>query len=253
MLLSKYYRFDLYGIKALTAGGVWCQPASQQNDPFEGLPLKKQGYTEEDLDLFKQVMKKYDWTVPGDMYLSSAINDMRRKFLESFSFASFIDESASREENLRMWTFYGGEHKGFKLVFDINVASIYRLVKVTYQDYIPPLDMESFAELLFGPNKWNDRFVREWLSVKSEHWEAEKEWRIWYTKPGGGYYEYKNSSELKEVYFGYKCDEDQKKAIARLIKNDVRYFRLISNEYGTGLVPEELLWFPNQDRFELKD
>ena len=83
-------------------------------------------------------------------------------------------------DDLLMWAHYADAHRGVCLVFNLNDSRRFPsredTLPVRYSKYRPsisPHDAVSFENALAIA-----------LSVKSEHWAYEKEWRLFATKPG---------------------------------------------------------------------
>jgi len=255
--LSKYYRFNDNALTALGQRGVWCQEALKQNDPFEGLSMKNLKMTTASINKLKNSYLKHNpynfskekldefMKTESDLAWVDLINSRRKKFLTDFAFASFIDESENKDENVAMWAHYGGDHAGFRLVFDFEENPSSRkdiLIQVKYQQDLPQINIDKFGDIVFGPDKWDDISIRKLLSVKIDQWSHEHEWRIWKRSPGPGYYHYED--RLKEVYFGARSTDEQRHLIAKSINDEkVKFFEMKAISEPPFLVKKLKVWY----------
>lgn len=116
------------------------------------------------------------------------------EFLSKRGVACFSE----RNDDLLMWSHYGGKYKGFCLEFDTESEPFQKVNPVRYVPSLPPL---SVAEILldrdFHP-------VLELFCTKADAWKYEREWRAIHASVGTefGY----PSSALSSVYFGPDID-----------------------------------------------
>jgi hypothetical protein len=105
-----------------------------------------------------------------------------------------------------MWAHYADSHKGVCLKFDIleDTSFFSPAKKVIYTKNYPEYDYLS--------NK-ND-FVNQMFLTKSDEWDYEGEVRV--LKASKGNFKF-NENSLKEVIFGCKASENDKKTIVKLI------------------------------------
>lgn len=65
-----------------------------------------------------------------------------------------------------------------------------------------------------GEDKLMVEFLKD-ITVKSQAWNREKEWRIW--RKESCYYSYK-PHEVKEINFGINCTDETKSIIAKIVE-----------------------------------
>jgi hypothetical protein len=119
-----------------------------------------------------------------------ALNENREKFLKKNGVACFSE----RNDNLLMWSHYGGQYKGLCLEFRTEHEPFNKLFPVKYVERMPQIRIDSIL-IDNDPSQLIDLFC-----TKSEAWAYEKEWRGLHTEVGTlfGY----RSPALKAVYFG---------------------------------------------------
>jgi hypothetical protein len=122
----------------------------------------------------------------GHSALSRAVAD----FLKRIGVTCFSE----RNDDLLMWSHYGGRYKGFCLEFATAFPPFEKIMKVTYRKDLPAIDL---APLLASDNY--DQ-VLELFCTKSEAWGYEAEWRAIHAQAGTRY-TYPTEC-LTGVYFG---------------------------------------------------
>lgn len=106
---------------------------------------------------------------------------------------------SEKNDDLLMWSHYGGQYRGVCLEFDTQVEPLGLVKPVRYVESLPPL---SVAEILL-----NQEFdhVTELFCTKSVAWRYEQEWRAIH-KVAGTKYIYP-AHALTGVYFGPDIDD----------------------------------------------
>jgi hypothetical protein len=121
-----------------------------------------------------------------------------RAIVDEFLSKGGVTCFSERNDDLLMWSHYGGRYKGFCLEFDTASEPFQKISPVRYVSGLPPL---SIADILldrdFHP-------VRELFCTKADAWKYEREWRALH-KSAGTQFGYP-SSALKGVYFGPDID-----------------------------------------------
>ncbi len=81
--------------------------------------------------------------------------------------------------DLLMWSHYADSHRGVCLVFDWQTEFFGKAQAVIYQRKRPSLNpiLQSYEQML-----------NHALLTKSDHWQYEREWRIFHYKQGAGVY-----------------------------------------------------------------
>jgi hypothetical protein len=127
---------------------------------------------------------------------------------------------SERNDDLLMWSHYGGQYKGFCLEFDTAAEPFQRIFPVRYVTSLPAISVRSLLlDDTFDP-------IQELFCTKSDAWSYEREWRALHDSAGTEYgYP---SSALKAVYFGPDIDQQTLEVICLVLlgQNDtVRFFR----------------------------
>lgn len=131
------------------------------------------------------------------MFLRSAhsvIKDASDNFLNSCGVTCFSEVN----DDLLMWSHYGGCYKGICLEFDVRVEPFDRVTQVRYLPKLPEIDVTH----LLVRNDFNP--VVELFCTKSNSWAYEREWRALH-KVAGTSYVYRPEA-LTGVYFGPDID-----------------------------------------------
>lgn len=133
---------------------------------------------------------------------------------------------SEERDNLLMWAHYAQDHTGVVLELlslpeDDNALSA--AVKVEYVDSPLPF---------FTSSEWVDDILSvkridptalylRYPTIKSRHWEYEKEWRVWYPRSTPSQLPYDelkiNSRDLKAVYIGCRASDEFCRNIERLV------------------------------------
>ena len=122
-------------------------------------------------------------------------------------------------DNLLMWSHYGGHHKGFCLEFRTSHEPFNKLRRVGYAETIPKIDPFGF---LSGSGHEQ---ILNLLCTKSSDWSYEKEWRALHGE-AGTVYTY-DEKALKAVYFGTEIDVQDRDMICLILSEqnqNVRFY-----------------------------
>ncbi|MBI5915996.1 MAG: DUF2971 domain-containing protein, partial [Bacteroidetes bacterium] len=98
----------------------------------------------------------------------------KQKFLVEFGASCFSEKN----DNLLMWSHYGGHYKGICCEFYTEHEPFTLLRKVQYNDEMPKIKVTSIIHDEIGGK------VVELFFTKAKAWEYEQEWRIFNTKSG---------------------------------------------------------------------
>lgn len=144
----------------------------------------------------------------------SALERIVSEFLQRRGVTCFSE----RNDDLLMWSHYGGRYKGFCLEFSAVLPPFDKIKKVTYRKDLPTVDL---APLLVDDNY--DQ-VLELFCTKSEAWAYEAEWRGIHDKAGTSY-TYPTEC-LTGVYFGPDISDESREIICLILggQNEVVKF-----------------------------
>lgn len=133
---------------------------------------------------------------------------------------------SEERDNLLMWAHYARDHTGAVFEFwslpdEDNALSIAR--PVIYVKQPPPFfTEEEWLNDLVGIRKLDsENLFRRYAYTKSNHWEYEREWRVWYpySDPAELFDTVPiRESELKALYLGCRIDKEQKAEMLRLLR-----------------------------------
>ena len=102
-----------------------------------------------------------------------------------------------------MWSHYANNHSGFVVGFDIPEDIV---TKVNYVKKLPKNNFNSYLNIIKNPNDFEAlNIIKSDLSIKTNGWKYEKEWRMWVEKEGYFFY---NSDMIKKIIFGLNCDNN---------------------------------------------
>ncbi|RKE04433.1 DUF2971 domain-containing protein [Marinifilum flexuosum] len=217
MILYKYFPCNEYTLKSLAVRGLWCHTFDNMNDPFECLNALEREYDPIDLKLFRNIIANGNiqkWkkiAKLNDKELTKVINLSRKEEISKRAFCSLSEDP----NDILMWSHYANNHAGIVVGFEFHeLENNHHLQKVQYQDNLNDFDLEKFAYFQIGAldDFMNDIFQD--YSIKSTHWEYEKEWRIWRKNPC--YYRF-DPEQIKELYFGVRTDFETKAIVIQLM------------------------------------
>jgi hypothetical protein len=132
-----------------------------------------------------------------------------QEFLASRGVACFSEKN----DDLLMWSHYGGKYKGFCLEFDTSAEPFKKIHPVRYVTSVPSITIEqALLDPEFHP-------IRELFCTKAEAWRYEAEWRAIHGTAGTEY-GYPASS-LKGVYFGPDIDQQSMEVICLVVSGQI--------------------------------
>jgi hypothetical protein len=206
--LYKYESFNIRSLENLKAQAIYFGTPSAFNDPYDCAftPGIKE-LSDEDVE---EVRAAYlvDPTVPDAMrqhFANAPVQILRTNFVSAGRKA--LDEAikkfintrgvscfSEKNDDLLMWSHYGGSHKGFCLEFDTAFEPFTKIRKVRYSSEMPQIDL---MPLLISDD--HDQ-VLDLFATKAKAWEYECEWRALHANAGTSY-TYPAQS-LTGVFFG---------------------------------------------------
>ena len=232
--IYKYESFSAQSLRNLKAQSVYFGSPLAFNDPYDcalkaGVTHPSDGALE---DLRAAYAVRPD--VPPDiqiLFAQSSVAYLREivmrnalqildKHAEEFLRERGVTCFSERNNDLLMWSHYGGRYKGFCLGFSTDYEPFSKLQKVEYTEEMPKIDA---VEALM-----HDSFdqVLDLFCTKSKSWAYEKEWRCLHKK-AGTLFTYK-AEALESVYFGPDIDLESIEIICLILSgqnNSVRFWR----------------------------
>lgn len=126
-------------------------------------------------------------------------------FLKSAGVACFSETN----DNLLMWSHYGGRSKGFCLEFATSAEPFQQIREVNYLPTLPTLNLSA---LLFKPGV---DYVSKLFCTKSEAWKYEREWRAIHHAADTQYIY--PAEALTGVYFGPDIDQQSLEIVCLIL------------------------------------
>ncbi len=191
-LIYKYEPFTLRALQNLKAQSVYFASPKSFNDPYDcaltatlddlksdDIEMVKQAFRE-DAGSPKQLIEQLDLH-PTDVLreqlikgVQASIEKERTRFLATNGVTCFSENN----DNLLMWSHYGGQYKGYCLEFRTDFEPFNKLIQVQYSNTMPKINIVEVMK-----NKNYDTF-RQLIATKSDCWSYEK---------GGGRYTLKQT------------------------------------------------------------
>ncbi|RON34672.1 hypothetical protein BK661_10145 [Pseudomonas frederiksbergensis] len=152
--------------------------------------------------------------------LLRAADSETRKYTDAFLHSRGVTCFTEKNDDLLMWSHYGGTYKGVCLEFDTSTAPFEKISPVRYSQSLPDLHV---SEILLGHNLEQ---VWQLFCTKSESWSYEREWRAFHEVAGTQYIY--PSEALTGVYFGPDIDNESLEIVCLILAGQnetVRYYK----------------------------
>lgn len=223
------------------------EPIGDNSDPLFSEILK-----------FRKIVKTQSLKIPFNEFktereiLNNETAKEAKQYIEDLNQRWRIIVKASRvfclaeeHDNLLMWAHYAKDHTGVVIKFECLRELDTPLCVAKKIDYVssPPIiaSLEDFIPYITGQDKTkinHDLLIYKLFQSKSEHWEYEKEWRVWIppldmespniprdSKGNEILYELKNfyPKEIHSIYFGCKMDDRDKQKIEKELTGDFKH------------------------------
>lgn len=232
--IFKYEAFSAQSLRNLKAQSIYFGSPLGFNDPYDcALKPRVSEPTLEELEVLRNIyIQKYD--VPADfrnkfkavnvielgkMIENSAITILEKN-VESFLKTKGVTCFSEINNDLLMWSHYGGRYKGFCLEFATEFEPFNKMRKVKYSENMPKFNAVS----AFTDDDYDGIF--DLFCTKSKSWEYEKEWRIIHQE-AGTLFTYQPDA-LKSIYFGPDIDNQSLEIICLILagqNKNVKFWR----------------------------
>lgn len=210
---------------------------SRMNDPFDSLAnLWKKS------DNLKNIIHEKGYE---DIFAESM--DYFR--IRSFVFPPQYNSDESVISNIRMWSAYANEHKGFCVKYRLNEGFIHHIDTIDWS-------VRRLAPVKYVPDYTIDKSLTsidsyEAYNMKHNCWKYENEIRLlsyntstdndFYAEPMG------NDAKIEEVIFGLLCPIEQMEAICNILRDKkVNFFKMITD-------PENDIYTLKKEKYNPKD
>ena len=211
-VIYKYEAFSAKSLQNLKAQSIYFGSPLNFNDPYDcALKASVETPTDIELELLRDAYSKRP-DVPEliqQQFKATNLDELRaaivsnteatlknnvKTFLETNGVSCFSE----RNDDLLMWSHYGGRYRGFCLAFATEYEPFTQIRKVEYSKTMPKFNA---AEALL---KDDFEQMLELFCTKSQSWNYEKEWRCIHNQAGTLFtYE---AHALKSIYFGPDID-----------------------------------------------
>lgn len=193
-------------IKAITDVEANAIVARAINDPQASEHIKRSILSAHPASICRQIIK--------------TTRDMVYDQCDDFNNSHGVTCFSECNDNMLLWSHYGGQHRGFCLEFNTDCQPFEKLHKVTYSRVMPEIDP---ANILI-----NDDFeqVLRLFCTKSDDWSYEREWRVIH-KAAGTVFTYE-AKALKSIYFGAKMADQDMEMLCLILRGqneDVKFYR----------------------------
>lgn len=221
--LYKYESFSTQSLLNLKKQVIYFGSPASFNDPYDCAltPNIVEPTDEEALLVRNEYLKKHD--IPRDAraaFETAPVSDLKVALLRAahsafdLTITEFLQKRgvscfSERNDDLLMWSHYGGKYRGFCLEFETTSEAFQRVQQVRYAPEIPPL---TITQVLLNENF--HPFL-ELFCTKSNAWEYEREWRAIHVS-AGTQFEYP-ASTLTGVYFGPDIDRQSLEIICLIL------------------------------------
>lgn len=260
--LYKYRALNQNGLKILINQEVYFSKPEQLNDPLDyQLPLMRiiQSAIDGEIDPNLKEVLSFLTELKAMNYDTRKEENHIEKIENGLKDMGVLSLSRTPEDPL-LWAHYANEHRGFCIGFGIKELSNHFKSQdihgddVVYKKNLAPLKdalIKTGKELLSYMKSQNIKCVKDlnkkqieyfyvpliWklgfycFRMKSEAWDYEEEFRFISNTPGVVSIP---STIIKEIIFGLKMDEDDKKTIKNIFaskkNNDVRYKEVVYSD-----------------------
>lgn len=183
--LYKYEPFSLQTVLNLKRQVIHFGSPLNFNDPYDcALPPAIETPSEQDVEVVRQMylrkpdlpaqarieFETHDYPRLCDLLVRAArgaLENMVQEFLRTRGVACFSEKN----DDLLMWSHYGGHYKGFCLEFSTTSEPFHKCQEVRYVATLPRVSVRSILmDHDFHP-------VQDLFCTKSEAWSYEREWR----------------------------------------------------------------------------
>jgi len=232
--LFKYQSFSELSLKGLKTQSIYFGSPVHFNDPYDcSLTPRVAPQSNTQLEQFRHnQLCRNDIPATAKKELEHMQHDQIAAMLENSVLSVFDSQVkmfqksrgvscfSETNDNLLMWSHYGGRGTGFCLEFDTCHEPFTKPLKVTYSRGIPEIDP---VRMLCGDN-FNS--VLNVYTTKSEHWAYEREWRVIH-KDVGTNFTYA-ADALVGIYFGTEIDLASIEIVCLIIQGqnkNVKFYR----------------------------
>lgn len=232
--LYKYEAFTAQSLQNLKSQILYFGSPLLFNDPYDcalmpNIQIPKDEEVEEIRKIYlkrldipqeaRQQFETYNLPELREMLLrvtKKMVEETVQSFLKNRGVACFSEKN----DQLLMWSHYGGKYKGFCLEFSTTQNKSFKFKKVKYQSELPSIELAP----LFLERKFDS--VLELFCTKSEAWQYEREWRAIHNQVGTKYVY--PSESLTGVFFGPDIDPQALEIVCLILAGQNKEVKLWS-------------------------
>ena len=221
--LYKYEPFTDLTLRNLKRQSVYFASPQNFNDPYDcAITAEIKDLTAAQVEVFKShLLGKEETPFEVKKELTSLSNHEVGEKLKNIISDVVVTQKANffsncgitclseSNDDLLMWSHYGGRYKGFCLEFDTKFAPFTKARKVEYSEHMPKID-----PLPFIMGEVDNQFFNLFC-LKSKSWTYEKEWRVFHVH-AGTLFTYLPEA-LTGIYLGPDMEQDCLEIIALII------------------------------------
>jgi hypothetical protein len=206
--IYKYESFSTQSLENLKNRALYFGSPARFNDPYDCSIMPNFGVPED--DEIEEILIGMMSRESDLQAVSAAARDLSKMSVEQkrvmflgvaerliasevMNFNKGVTCFSEKNDNLLMWSHYGGRYKGFCLEFSTAVEPFEKIRKVAYRNVLPEVNL---VQLL---NQAVD-LVETLFCIKAIDWSYEAEWRAFHMQAETAYY-YPEGC-LTGVYFG---------------------------------------------------
>ncbi len=210
--IYKYENFSVQSLKNLKAQSIYFGSPLNFNDPYDcALKAGVDHPTDTDIDNLRAAYSKRS-DVPSEIqkqFAEAGTDELREIVIQSalstleihaeqFLKTRGVSCFSGRNDDLLMWSHYGGRYQGFCLGFSTDYEPFTKIRRVEYTEEMPKINA---VEALLHDNY--DQML-DLFCTKSISWKYEEEWRRMHQQAGTLFtYE---AEALESVFFGPDID-----------------------------------------------
>ena len=221
--LYKYEAFSVQSLLSLKSQVLYFGSPLHFNDTYDcALKANIRQPSDQEVDSIRHFyLKQPDLPEAAKSnFINASIESLRASFMragavalqdaaDNFRRTKGVTCFSEYNDNLLMWSHYGGKYKGFCLEFSTEFEPFEKIRQVNYENDLPAIGL---APLLI---EHNFDFIQTLFCTKSESWAYEREWRAIHVEAGKnfGY----PAECLTGVYFGPDIDQQSLEIVCLIL------------------------------------
>ena len=250
--LYKYEAFTERSLQNLKAQVIFFGSPKNFNDPYDcALTPVITPPSDAEIELFRaNLLNNHNSSEKITVLRSAHPEDLRKMLMHisedalTLAREDFVHRGISCfsevNDELLMWSHYGGKYKGFCLEFDTSHQPFEKMRKVNYSKKMPRIDV---ATLLMKDDFFEH--VMDLFSTKSTSWAYEREWRVLHIEAGTPYHY--PAECLTGIYFGPEISSEALQIICLVLQGQnphVKFWKGLRSKTEFKVQFEEFAYTP---------